>query len=143
IRDYKVTGVQTCALPIYGERSAFLRTGVVLGLGLLTKAFFLTAVPAVAIVMGWAAWKRPALRRWALGAFGMTAAIAAWWYIRNIRLTGSLSGVIQDEALHQLPVAERLRRATEVHWLSAADSTFFSHIWFGGWSFLQVRAWIY
>src|SRR5256885_10354826 len=25
IRDYKVTGVQTCALPIYGTRLAFLR----------------------------------------------------------------------------------------------------------------------
>jgi hypothetical protein len=30
-----------------------------------------------------------------------------------------------------------------VNWLAALDSTFFSHIWFGGWSFLQLRAWIY
>ena len=58
-------------------------------------------------------------------------------------LTGSISTSVQDEALRHLSLAEKLRRIPEVNWLSALDSTFLSHIWFGGWSFLQVRAWMY
>ncbi|MBI3698721.1 MAG: hypothetical protein HY238_28260 [Acidobacteria bacterium] len=31
----------------------------------------------------------------------------------------------------------------QVDWRNALDSAFLSHIWFGNWSFLQVRSWMY
>jgi 4-amino-4-deoxy-L-arabinose transferase-like glycosyltransferase len=117
--------------------------GLVLGFGLITKAFFLTAVPAMAGILAWAVWKRRTRLRSALVGFGLAVAVSAWWYARNLRVTGSLSGVLQDAALHHMPLAKRLARYADVKWLSAVDSTFFSHIWFGGWSFLMLRAWIY
>jgi hypothetical protein len=126
-----------------GRRRAVAWTGVALGLGLLAKAFFLTAVPAVASVLAWSAWKRRIGLLPAAGALALAPAISGWWYVRNLSLTGSVSGVLQDAALRHLSLPARLRRAGEVRWLSALDSTFFSHIWMGGWSFLQVRAWIY
>ena len=116
--------------------------GLVLGFALITKAF-LTAVPAMAVVVAWAVWKRRTRLRSAIVGFGLAVAASGWWYARNLRVTGSLSGLLQDAALHNMPLAKRLARAADVSWLSAVDSTFFSHIWFGGWSFLQLRAWIY
>jgi 4-amino-4-deoxy-L-arabinose transferase-like glycosyltransferase len=126
-----------------GRKGAAPGAGVAMGLGLLTKAFFLTAVPALILVLVWAVWKRRTGLLSAAGGLGLAAAISAWWYVRNIAVTGSLSGLIQDAALRHVPLGERLRHASEVNWWSALDSTFFSHIWFGGWSFLQLRAWIY
>lgn len=117
--------------------------GLVLGLGLITKAFFLTAVPAVAVVLAWAVWNRRTQLRSAVIALGLAIAASGWWYARNLRLTGSFSGVIQDVALRDMPLAKRLARIPDVSWLRALDSTFLSHIWFGGWSFLQLRAWMY
>lgn len=126
-----------------GKKGAAIGAGVAVGLGLLAKAFFLTAVPAFILVLVWAVWKRRTGPRSAASGLGLAAAISAWWYVRNIAVTGSLSGVLQDAALRHVPLGERLRHAPDVNWPSALDSTFFTFIWFGGWSFLQLRAWIY
>ena len=126
-----------------GRKGAALWAGVAIGLGLLTKASFLTAVPAFILVLAWAVWKRRTGPFSAAGGLGLAAAISAWWYVWNIAVAGSLSGVLQDAALRHVPLGERLRHAADVDWISALDSTFFSHLWFGGWSFLQLRAWIY
>jgi 4-amino-4-deoxy-L-arabinose transferase-like glycosyltransferase len=126
-----------------GRRAAVLWLGAVLGLGLLTKAFFLTVVPVVVAILILAVWK--GRTRWpaAAGSLALAAAISMWWYWRNLRITGSFSTALQDAGLRHMPLAERLRHAGDVNWFAALDSTFFSHIWFGGWSFLQLRAWIY
>ncbi len=131
-------------LAIAEERTGVaLWAGLVLGLGLLTKAFFLTAVPAVVALLVWAVWKGRLRLRSAAASLGIAAAISGWWYVRNLSITGSFSGLLQDAALRNTPISQRLQRAAEVDWLVALDSTFFSHIWFGSWSFLQVRSWIY
>jgi hypothetical protein len=36
-----------------------------------------------------------------------------------------------------------LQQIPLVDWRNALDSTMLSHIWFGNWSFLQVRSWMY
>jgi hypothetical protein len=38
---------------------------------------------------------------------------------------------------------EKLHAVTRVHWLTALDDATFSHIWWGAWSFLGLRSWMY
>ncbi|HTX34421.1 MAG TPA: glycosyltransferase family 39 protein [Bryobacteraceae bacterium] len=107
--------------------------GLVLGLGLLTKAYFLTAVPALALVLGRRCW-RP---------FLAAAAVAGWWYVRNLATTGTLTGLSESVMLRDLGVWGVLRRAPSLPWRTAADAILFSHLYFGGWSSLTVRSWMY
>ena len=106
---------------------------VLLGIGLLTKAYFLTAIPAVL----WLLWRRGALRLTVVPAL-----IAAWWYVRNALAEGSLltSGSMAGVKASPLEV---VRAIPSVPWLRAVDSALFSHIYSVGWSWLTVRSWIY
>jgi 4-amino-4-deoxy-L-arabinose transferase-like glycosyltransferase len=126
-----------------GKRRAALGMGAAMGLGLLTKGFFLPALPVLAASLAWAVWKRGLPRSVAAGSLALALAIPGWWYVHNLRVTGSFSTAIQDAAIQHMTLSERLGRVSDVNWFTALDSTFFSHVWFGGWSFLQVRAWIY
>ena len=121
--------------------------GVALGCGLLTKAYFLTAIPAVCVAFALtlrgagSTWRRTAVL---LGASLSIAILSSFWWYRFIHhVTGDFTGQIQSVAVVAFPWYERLRVAWRVHWLAALDTAMFSHIWFGGWSFLQVRSWIY
>ena len=89
------------------EQSArwFLIAGVVLGVGLLTKAYFVVAVPAFCVVVLHAAWRSPSQRSRLLtnGALAVliAAAMSFGWYWRNHALTGSWSGEENDvTAMH-------------------------------------------
>ena len=108
------------------------QNGFVLGLGLLTKAYFLTAIP----VAWWG-------KRSRLLTVAATVLIAAWWYIRNLRTTGTLSGLSESVMLRGMGIGEQIRRAAGLNWLQAIDAIFFSHLYFGGWSSLTVRSWMY
>lgn len=107
--------------------------GIVLGLGLLTKAYFLAAVPALALVLGRRCWK----------PFAVAAAVAGWWYVRNLATTGTLTGLSESVMLRDLGFWGVLRRAPGLPWRTAADAILFSHLYFGGWSSLMVRSWMY
>jgi hypothetical protein len=121
--------------------------GLALGLGLLTKAYFLTAIPAVfaVVVHGW--WRARGARAAAAGRAVLMAAIcllvAGWWYLRNMLTTGTLSGLSESVALGGVAPREMLRRAAGIGWAKAIDAIFFSHLYFGGWSSLTVRSWMY
>lgn len=112
-------------------------TGVVLGLGLLTKATFLAAVPALLLIWTWqrSGWRRPLL------ALGLAAALGAWWYFWAHGATGSWSGWM--EAVPHPDQPPFLVEAARVNWLQAADAVFRSFVWFGDWSFLTVKRWMY
>lgn len=112
-------------------------TGGVLGLGLLTKAYFLTAVPALMIAW-WSAWGKR-LRLPLLVA----ALVSGWWYVRNLRTTGTLAGLSESVMLRGMGAGEMARRAAAIHWVKAVDSILLSHLYFGGWSSLTVRSWMY
>lgn len=124
-----------------------LLIGAALGCGLLTKAYFLTAIPAVCVGFALAlrraggTWRRTA----ALLGVSLSMAILAsfWWYRFIHQVTGDFTGQIQSVAVVGFPWQERLRVAWRLNWLAALDTAMLSHIWFGGWSFLQVRSWIY
>ena len=67
----------------------------------------------------------------------MAAAISGWWYWRN------LSGLNESVILFDQGLFATLLGGTHLNWITAIDSILFSHIYFGGWSSLTVRSWMY
>jgi hypothetical protein len=120
--------------------------GVVLGLGLLTKAYFLTAIPPVILLGVYVCWNRRGGGRpylLALAPVAIAAAISGWWYWRNLVTTGTLSGLSEAAMLRDMGTWSLLRRASSISWGTAIDAILFSHLYFGGWSSLTVRSWMY
>jgi hypothetical protein len=73
--------------------------GVFLGLGLLSKSFMLTLVPAVPFVFLWCLrtrWRDGLKHLVLIGV--LIISIAGWWYIRNYILYGDFTAVNQVEA---------------------------------------------
>jgi len=118
----------------FHPRRRALWLGVALGLGLLTKAYVLTAIPAVALllVLRRARWFTAALAAFAIGG---------WWYVRNVLTQVSLTGL--TESAMPASGAGMWRHVFEINWPKAIDSALFAHIYTGGWSMLTVRSWIY
>src|ERR1035438_10508343 len=123
-------------------RRRLISLGAVLGLGLLAKAYFLAAIPPVAVLLLW-----KCRRARALLVPLVTLAIAGWWYVRNLVVTGTLSGMqesaMQPAAALGAHLGAQLNQATRVPWLATIDSILFSHLWLGAWSTLTVRSWMY
>jgi hypothetical protein len=119
-------------------RLRLIALGAVLGLGLLTKAYFLAAIPPVALLLVLKC-RRPR----ALLVPLVTLAIAAWWYLRNLLTTGTLSGMWESAVQPTATLGAQLHQATRVPWLVTIDSILFSHLWLGAWSTLTVRSWMY
>ena len=127
--------------------------GTTLGVGLLTKAYFLTAIPAVFVLAAISVWsvRKTGTRVRAVtavaircGAALMAAlAIAESWYARVHAATGSWSGQGDDAALRHVSLLQKLSAVPHVNWKSGVLSVVVSHIWFGGWSFLRVPRTIY
>jgi hypothetical protein len=91
------------------DRKTAFQCGLAVGLGLLTKAYFLTAVPAVGAIYVWricrGSPKRPLLCDAAITA-GLATAIAAWWYIRNYLTTATWSGLAESVQLRRCPLGQ-------------------------------------
>jgi hypothetical protein len=115
-----------CVFALVSRRALLL--GCLVGLGLLTKAYFLTLIPVVAVVFF-------RQKRQMLIAFATAVVIASWWYMRAIFITGSLTGTQFSGVT--------TRSLTGINWPGVADFALISHIWLGGWSFLVVRTWMY
>lgn len=126
------------AIPIYTaltwvavRRRSWIALGLLLGLGLITKAYFIAAAAGVALAF-WAPW-----------AFLIAAAMSGWWYLRNVFTTGTLSGLSEAAQLRDASTLSLARSAASLPWRTAIDSILFSHLYFGGWSGLTVRSWMY
>jgi hypothetical protein len=113
------------------RRRSWLGLGLALGFGLITKAYFLAAVIGAALVY------------FDPRALAVAAALSGWWYVRNLFTTGTLSGLSESVMLRGTPLTSMLRSTATVPWLTAIDSILFSHLYFGGWSSLMVRSWMY
>ena len=121
--------------------AAFIATGILLGLGLLTKAYFLTALVPAAVLVWRVRGER--LGRWRLAAGAAPLLVAGWWYARNLLTTGTVAGLGESVALEKTNPAAVLHLAPSVPWLRTVDAIVFSHIYCGGWSWLTVRSWMY
>ena len=70
--------------------------GVVLGLAALTKTSALALLPVTALGVAIVAWKRRSWQEFVAGALGTALPvliIAGWWYARNVRLYGDVTGL--------------------------------------------------
>jgi 4-amino-4-deoxy-L-arabinose transferase-like glycosyltransferase len=124
----------------------WLALGLILGLGLLTKAYFLAFLPIIPILGLALGWRTRAWRREMTGAaLALLVAIGmgAAWYARMERLTGSLSGEKNAAAIAQQGLGAKLAAAAHINWLRIVYEQVYSQIWLGGWSFLRVRPWMY
>ena len=127
-----------------------LGIGICLGLGLLTKAYFLTAIPALLFLFLWFIWrdwnsegkgKEYAIQ--ALLVFAIALGIGGWWYLRNYMETGTVSGLDEALMLRNISFAEKLSAALRLDWHAALDTVLLSHIWYAGWSLFGLRGSIY
>jgi hypothetical protein len=57
--------------------------------------------------------------------------------------TGTLTGLSESVMLRDRGTWGVLGRAASLPWPTAADAILFSHLYFGGWSSLTVRSWMY
>ena len=121
--------------------SRALALGTVLGLALLTKAYFIALLPPILLFAAiWA--KRKSAYREALAFLASTALISAWWYVGTWRATHSISGE-QIEISGVASLTSPVVAMVKMNWLRAIDFAFISHTWLGNWSFLVVRSWMY
>jgi 4-amino-4-deoxy-L-arabinose transferase-like glycosyltransferase len=120
--------------------------GVLLGAGLLTKAYVLAFLPLFIVIALIRIARECGVRQSIAGLIlGLTLATASagWWYWRTWQVTGTVSGEQIDMAAARFTVAEKLAAARNVDWVVALDELAFSHIWVGAWSFSGVRSWMY
>src|ERR1700680_1977891 len=121
--------------------------GLALGAALLTKAYFIALLPWSAIVLlNSSRSSRLGERRAA--AWQLVAAVAtcistcAWFYIRTMVLTGTITGE-QNDVAAQASALSFADAIWKIPWSRVFDFIAISYIWFGNWSFLVVRTWMY
>ncbi len=121
--------------------------GVVLGIGLLTKAYFLLAVPAFVLAAVYLSWQLQAERRRVLlnaaVGLGLAVVISFGWYWRNHALTGAWSGEQDDAIAARATLPHLMTAVRHVNWVGGVTSVLVSHTWFGGWSFLKLPKPVY
>ena len=140
-----------CALKIVEKPEiwgAWIALGLTVGLGLLTKAYFLVTPPALVLIALYLVWAsratheiKPRTVAVALRlctACGIILAIAGRWYRHAHAVTGSWSGIVALPGLRNISFAQKMAAIPHVNWRSGAISILLSHIWFGGWSFLRL-----
>ena len=120
--------------------------GATLGAGLLTKAYFIAALPATLLSAGitlWSVSSRERLRYFVRlsGAFLLALAVAGWWYIRTLGAGGQVW--VDAAPLSSVSSGELLKQVAAMDWWEAVKVILNGHFWIGGWSFLGVRSWIY
>ena len=121
------------------SRKRALALGAVVGLGLLAKAYFLTALPPVAALLLWKG-PAPVRNRSLTVAAPIAFAIGGWWYLRNLVTTGTLTGMWESALA---PHANAWQQMVRIPWGVAVDAILLSHLYFGAWSNLTVRSWMY
>jgi hypothetical protein len=118
-----------------------IQIGIVLGLGLLSKAYFLAILAAAVAVFVLAAFKsvdkKRLLSHLAL-LLGLAVAIGGWWYARNHMQYGNFSGLQEVTLTANMSISDRIAMAGKVPWLMSWRSMFKQHIWLGNMSLMEL-----
>jgi hypothetical protein len=122
--------------------SGAIAVGVLLGLVLLTKAYALTAIPAllaVCLLVVSIEWQnRRAIFMQGLLVLGIAVGISGWWYVRSYVQTGTISGLDEAIMLKGTGMLEKLEGVFRVDWWPALKTIILSHVWYGGWNLLGL-----
>ncbi len=121
----------------------YLLLGFVLGLAALTKLSGLALLALSGLVLTWLAWRRRSWRDLLVGGLvvgGLAAAVAGWWYARNLRLYGDLTGL---SAMFQV-VGEREDFAASAGALWSELAGLRASFWgLFGWFSILMPGWVY
>jgi len=124
------------ALARYSGRRETLILSFLLLAGLSTKAIFIPILAAVVAVLLW--WRE----RTAAMKLVMGTTLGWIWYIRNVWITGSVTG-LPETVVANTSISSSLAALGMINWTDLFRLTAVSHIWMGNWSLLQYRSWIY
>jgi hypothetical protein len=110
--------------------------GILLGAGLLTKAFFLPVSVGVTLFLIVAAWKTSP-SKWALTlAVPLVAALTGgWWYSQALVSTGHLTGASDFIQMHQSSGLLHAATLAPGPYLTGLIQMLFGFCWAGTWSF--------
>ncbi len=117
------------------EKTGWLQTGIVLGAAILVKASLL--VLALILCVLWI--RRP--KQLAL-ALALGFAIGGWWYVRNLVVGMPLTGWQESVPPGQV-VLSALALLRNGGWINEIYTVAKSFTWFGAWSFITLRTWMY
>ncbi len=108
--------------------------GLLLGAGLLTKAYFLAFVGPTLFAVAFSRSIVHGLRN-SLAATLVTIALAGPWYLRNLVLYGNLSGMVESSS--GLGVGEVIRGVSMVPWATTVWHMVHAFFWTGNNAFLS------
>jgi hypothetical protein len=117
------------------ENSGWIGAGLTLGAAILVKASLLVLAPI--LVICW-------LRRSGEMALALSLgfAIGGWWYVRNLLIGVPLAGWQESVSLNTLAVSA-IHLIRTGGWVNGAQTVAKSFTWFGAWSFMTLRTWMY
>ena len=117
------------------EKTSWIAAGTVLGAAILAKASLLVLAPVLIVL--W--FRRPKQMGLAL-ALGFV--IGGWWYVRNVLIGMPLTGWQESVPLSQVAVGA-VALFHHGGWINEAYTIAKSFTWFGAWSFITLRTWMY
>lgn len=115
------------------EDASVLRLGCVLGVGLLTKAYFLSFVPVFVVFVATRVRARHVSWQRACMALLLPLAIGGPWYIRNLLLYGSFSGT--QETVAGVTFSSAIRAIPHINWAASAMKLWRDSLWTGNETF--------
>lgn len=122
-------------------------TGFLLGLGLLTKVYFLTAVPVLLIIVLLKRFRREISSKECgfalLRVLAPAALLAGWWYWRNYLEVGAFSGLVLLRQTSSLPLIAWFKGLRHLRLGQFGSFLFQTHLWAGNWSGRNVPKVIY
>lgn len=123
--DWLAIPLATAFLASLARKHVLALAGL-LAAGLLTKAYFLAFLPIFAAVLIYQTWRTAA-------SAAAIVAIAAPWYVRNLVLYGSLSGI--QETVGGVNLKQAIAAFFHIDWLRNAVPLLRWALWTGNWSF--------
>jgi hypothetical protein len=117
------------------EKTSWNAAGTVLGAAILAKASLLVLAPVLIVL--WC----PRPKQMGL-ALTLGFAIGGWWYARNVLTGMPLTGWQESVPLTQI-AASAVALFHHGGWINEAYTIAKSFTWFGAWSFITLRTWMY
>jgi hypothetical protein len=118
----------------YQKQRDLIIAGLLLAAGLLTKAYFLAFVPVFCALLLYQCARRSIARRPLVIAVCAPIVIAAPWYIRNLLLYGSVSGM--QENTRGIGFYRAIEALFQINWLTSFSALARWSLWTGNWSFV-------